>query len=57
MQQSCKVIAAANQKGGAGKTTTTEHSGIGLAKPSKNVLLIDRNPQANLNALLCLQKN
>ena len=56
MQQSCKVIAVANQKGGVGKTTATEHLGIGLARHGKKVLLIDLDSQANLTALLYFQK-
>ena len=52
MQQRCKVIAVANQKGGVDKATTTEHLGIGLARNGKKVLLIDLDPQANLTACL-----
>ena len=52
MQQKCKVIAVANQKGGVGKTTTTEHLGIGLAKHEKKALQIDLDPQATLTACL-----
>jgi len=48
----CAVIAAASQKGGVGKNTTAEHSGIGIAKTGKKVFLIDLDPPANLNACL-----
>lgn len=50
MQSKCKVIAVANQKGGAGRITTTGHWGIVSAKAGKKVLLIDLDSQANLTA-------
>ena len=44
-----KVIAIANQKGGAGKTATTASLGFGLAREGKRVLLIDSDPQGSLS--------
>lgn len=35
------VIAIVNQKGGAGKTTTCEDLGVGIAMEDKKVFLVD----------------
>ena len=51
-EEPCKIIALANQKGGVGKTTTTESLGVGLAKAGKRVLLVDADPQASLTVSL-----
>ena len=40
------VMAVVNQKGGTGKTTTTENLGVGLAMEGKKVLVVDTDPQA-----------
>lgn len=46
------VVSMINWKGGVGKTTLTLHIAAGLAKRhSKNVLLIDLDPQCNLSFL------
>lgn len=43
-----KIITVTNQKGGIGKTTTTQNLGAALARAGKRVLLVDIDPQANL---------
>lgn len=45
MSKKATVIAVVNQKGGTGKTTTTENLGVGLAMEGKKVLLVDTDPQ------------
>ena len=55
MIKKCNVIVVANQKGGTGKTTTTENVGIGLANQGKKVLMVDFDPQGDLSACLGLK--
>lgn len=52
MQKNAKIIAVVNQKGGTGKTTTTENIGIGLVNEGKKVLLIDMDSQGSLTISL-----
>lgn len=47
-----KVIVVANRKGGVGKTTTVVSLGHGLAMKSKNVLLVDVDPQGHVATAL-----
>src|SRR3974390_2826560 len=43
-----KVIAVANQKGGAAKTTTGQSLGVAMAQDGRRVLVVDLDPQACL---------
>lgn len=44
-----KIICLANQKGGVGKTTSTNALAVGLKHKKYNVLCIDFDPQGNLS--------
>lgn len=51
------IIVIANQKGGVGKTTTTESIGIELANKGYSILLINFDPQGDLTTCLGWKNN
>ena len=44
-----KILCVSNQKGGVGKTTTTNALAMGLKRKGSRVLCVDFDPQGNLS--------
>ena len=47
-----KIITVTNQKGGTGKTSTSNALMAGLSKKGYKVLAVDLDPQCNLSLIL-----
>ncbi len=56
MSHRATTISVVNQKGGTGKTTSTENIGVALANEGKKVLLVDTDPQASLTVCMGIKQ-
>lgn len=55
-EQSCRIVAFVNQKGGVGKTTSTVNIAAVLAGQGDRVLIVDTDPQGNATSSLGVEK-